>query len=218
VTTIGRDDAICQAYLLWQRDNDGRRPNPEEFLTLGVEMPDGVSITPEELETNTAYLQAAGLIKGHSVWNRPMLQKVKLTGDGIRCVREFGGDVQFWNRRNNTSVDQSVRVHADGDAQVVAHSRDVTQVQAAGDVNVDRLADAARRAKEYLPALSLSEMEKKDVEEAAGEILDEAAKAEPDQGRLRALGARLKTGITVAASTGTLGKLIIEALVGAGVQ
>ncbi|MEU3649408.1 hypothetical protein AB0E59_38960 [Lentzea sp. NPDC034063] len=127
MTDADRSDAICQAYMLWQYENNSRQPNPGAFLKVDIEIPVGIVVTLTDLESCIEYLEAAGLITGHKVWGNPMPLRVKLTADGIRCAREFGGDVKAWNRRHLSHVDQSVHVHAQGDAQVIAHSQNVSQ-------------------------------------------------------------------------------------------
>ncbi|MEU3649409.1 hypothetical protein AB0E59_38965 [Lentzea sp. NPDC034063] len=118
----------------------------------------------------------------------------------------------------HVSNDQSVHVKAGGDAQVAAHSDNVTQIHAGGDVDVTKLTETAQLAAEALPALNLPEDAKAGVEESIKGILEEAKKAEPDQEKLKGWGSRLKAGITVGAGAGTIIKLILDGLGAAGVM
>ena len=216
--TPDRRNAVIQAYLLWQYEHNSDDPSPEDLLAQGGKTSDGVAITLDELTKCIEQLETLGLIEGHHSFGPQMIQFVNLTADGLWCVTSYGGDLRAWEQQRRAHVDQSVHVTAGRDAQVAAHAQDVTQVQAGGDVNVDQLAKAAELAAEALPALSLPAGVKADVEESIEGVLAEVEKAEPNQEKLKDLGGRLKSGVALAAGAGTIVKLILDGLSGAGVM
>jgi len=126
---------VAQEFLRWQAEQGRRESDPVRFLLLGAETADGVLIATEELESATEHLHAVGLIAGPKLRDRPMPTRISLTADGIRCLNDFDGDVWAWSQRDNPYVDQSITVHAARDAQVVAHSRYVTQTRSVENAN-----------------------------------------------------------------------------------
>ncbi|MEU7528960.1 hypothetical protein AB0A74_24735 [Saccharothrix sp. NPDC042600] len=210
---MSRADEVNRTFLLWLYDNNDRYPNPQVILETGA-APGGTPVTLDEVKTCSRYLAAAGLIKGFTALGGQMPSRVHLTDDGLRCVHEYEGDVQAWNARHTPRWDQSVHVTSGRDAQVTAHSSHVSQVQNTGDINISELAKAARLALESHPVFGPVAAE---VRQASQDILDEIDKPEPDQGRLRALGKRLKTALPLTASTATIVKFILDGLGAAGI-
>lgn len=195
MTALDRDNAICQAYLLWLYENNTLKPGPAQFLELGVEVQDGSAIASGELERSVEYLRAARLVIVRGSLSKSMPLRTWLADDGIRCVREFGGDVRAWSRRHSTNVDQSVNVNALGNANVIAHSDDVAQVRYLGSVNLDELAEAARAARDSLHHLVLTAEKASAIREASDRVLAETSKPDPDPDQLRTRGDKLKAAI-----------------------
>ncbi|MEV5718170.1 hypothetical protein AB0L41_30150 [Amycolatopsis mediterranei] len=212
-----RHEELSQAFMLWLAENNANPPDPADIMTLGAVAPSGNPFTPDEVESTAAYLEAVGLIQGPKAWGRSMPLRVSLTPDGLRCVRDVGGDVTAWNDRLRPSyTDQSVNVNAGRDAQVAAHSQYVNQAQNASSVKVDKLLDAASGARDLLPSLAtVAGVDTREVEVVVKEIEAEGATAEPDHGKLRRLGTRLKDLLGPGAAALALVRFTVEAITNA---
>ncbi|MEV0073994.1 hypothetical protein [Amycolatopsis sp. NPDC050768] len=143
--------------------------------------------------------------------------RVSITPDGLRCVREFNGDVSALNASQRPSyTDQSVNVSAGRNAQVVGHSQNVNQAQNASAVNVEGLVEAAAGARALLPSLAgVDGVDHREVEAVAAEIEIEGKATVPDQAKLRRLGTRLKDLLGPAAAGLALAKFTVAVITAA---
>jgi hypothetical protein len=207
---MSRSSAIGRAYLLWANKDVGSSP-PEKFLDDPAAVVDGQRVELHELEVAVVRLVDHGLLAGGRAWNAgPMPLRPTLTADGRICVTDFDGDVDAWSRRNSANIDQSVRVRAGRDAQVTAHSSAVNQAQNDSAVNVEMLSEAVGALLSALPVLGLDGHDQEAVRADAEEIETEAAKPEPDHGRLRALAG--KVGAVLAGLSAPLAKMLLTQL------
>ena len=207
---------LCTELLMWLFDNgfaEGNQANLDDFPAKVEER-----INETELRRASGRLERLNLIAGITAAGAYRLLLAWTTSEGEQCAEEFRGDIEKWENRHVSKWDQSVHVQSGGDAQVAAHAHDVTQVQAGGDVNIGKLAEAAQLASESLPVLGLPDDVKRDVQEVIKGILEEAKKDEPDQKKAKGLGERLKSGLTLAAGSATVVRFINDALQVAGVM
>ena len=205
---------VSAELLLWLDEQNATEEVPYP-LHLFLER-EGNEVTDGELTRASRRLGSLRLIDGINSDDSPRFLLAGLTAAGQQCAEDFGGDTEKWETRH-VSKDQSVHVQSGGDAQVAAHAHDVTQIKAGGDVNVSELAEAARLASDSLPSLALPHEVEADVKEAIEGILAEEKKDVPDQSKLKSWGARLKAAVPLAAGGGTIVKLILDGLNGAGI-
>ncbi|WP_424187597.1 hypothetical protein ACOBQX_07295 [Actinokineospora sp. G85] len=212
---MSRSAEVARAFLLWLSKRSDQ-PTPESFLKEGGELVGGQQVGEAELESAVQRLVDMKLLNGKlTAWGRTMPLRSQLTGDGRRCVDDFDGDTDAWDRRHMPTIDQSVTVTAGRDAQVAAHAQNVNQVQNSTQVDVGKLAEWTRTAKESIPALGLTEEQAEEARQVSQEILAETEASVPDQSKLKTLGTRLLTILPLASAGGTLVKLLIDGIGGA---
>ncbi|WP_157367735.1 hypothetical protein [Alloactinosynnema sp. L-07] len=183
-----RTRALRRIMLRWLDDHERRAEtvtNWDDFLVSPSARHNGVTFGLIDVAREADYLVRVGLISGGSHQSGPGMLRPRLTHNGRDCVTDFGGAVAEYLRAVNAGG--TVNVAVNGDRPQVAVGQNIAQNRNDSVVmpQYEPLANALREILGKVSGWELDDDDKSDVKAIAGELLDEVARDEPDEGAIR---------------------------------
>ncbi|MEU8236434.1 hypothetical protein AB0C12_43155 [Actinoplanes sp. NPDC048967] len=172
-----RRSACRDAVLRWvyERDATGESTEITEIATCPYGWFNGILFSAADLAEAVGYLRGRRLLGGTN-------ESLAIEPAGTECIEQYGGVVEYLNRRDAAGV--NVTIMGNNSGQLAVANRDVTQDQANTN-QTQALAVFVNALREFGQLVPVGQQP--EYEEVAAALEREAAKAEPNTGWVEAL-------------------------------
>jgi hypothetical protein len=221
---LSRLDTIARAFLRYLYEENQFRPEVAGFLDSPHARAQTPPITHAELAPVLARLRGYELIATSSGTSEGIPSRAGLTGAGLICVGNHGGDVEAWKREQTPASvavltqperRSSPERRAKFDTQpivtiVPAQARDRTVARAVTYAGLSRVANVVLLT---LPTVQARYDEEDElIQQTAEKLLDATRRSNPDPGHVQKLALQLRTQLITGSVANTLGVVLLDGL------
>ena len=195
-TTAGYVKSLRKELLLWVgRKASSTSVSLPAFCANAASHIDGVPATRADVVRTARWLTSRGYISAvDSTGYLTDSAQVRITRQGLTCIDHYGGDPdKMGEAQQQGGSHHSFQASDGGIINISTRVSNQVGKLTIEHVDIASLVRFTEAVTEALPSLSIPTPEKSNVSVTAAEILKEAAKADPDHPRLKALGAALRS-------------------------